>query len=131
MPSERHRKEEGHRSLASALGQPPLSHTPRPPRPRAPRAPWLRFIDPGSGSSLTPRHSGDAASGSRLPWEPRGGPGARRTTLGARGAGPAPRARSVAFDVSEGHLSPGAKGGGVARFGMFPFSINRGVTYKP
>lgn len=42
-------------------------------------APRLRFVDPRSGSSLAPRHWGDAASGKRLPWEPRPQPAAERT----------------------------------------------------
>jgi hypothetical protein len=41
-------------------------------------APWLGSRNPGSGSWFAPRHSGDARSGLRLPWEPR--PGQARLT---------------------------------------------------
>lgn len=109
------RKDEGRaESLPSARSQ-PLS--------LSSLASWLRFINPVSESSLAPRHSGDATSGLRLPWEPRPGQGARRTTSGAGrwalGLRCAPRA---AFGVSERHLSPAARGrDGAARVVFFFF----------
>lgn len=50
--------------LPSSLGQP---------RSLSCLAPWLGSRNPGSGSWFAPRHSGDAGSGLRLPWEPRPG----------------------------------------------------------
>lgn len=67
-PRDASARTKGAESLPSALGQPPS---------RSSLAPWLRFSNPGSGSSVAPRHSRDSASGSRLPWEPRPGPCAR------------------------------------------------------
>lgn len=60
--------------LPSSLGQP---------RSLSCLAPWLGSRNPGSGSWFVPRHSGDAGSGLRLPWEPR--PGQARLTTPAPG----------------------------------------------
>ena len=98
----------GAESLPSALGQPPS---------RSSLAPWLRFRNPGSGSSVAPRHSGDLASGLRLPWEPRPGPCARCAILRAGRCACAGRweiglwsLRKTA--VASGEVSPGHRGKG-------------------
>lgn len=96
---------------------PVATPTPR----RAAVALCLRFRDPGSGSSLTPRHSGDAVSGLRLPWEPRGGPGARRTTRSS-GRWACPALQRVVLGVSGIHLSPAARG--AASQDLLCFSFN-------
>lgn len=77
LPSESQRKDEGRRAAPLRAWPAAVSLQPRS---------VLRFIDPGSGSSLAPRRSGDAVSGLRLPWEPPG-PAAQEDQRGAREPG--------------------------------------------
>lgn len=79
--------------LPSSLGQP---------RSLSCLAPCLGSRNPGSRSWFAPRHSGDAGSGLRLPWEPRPGPGLAHDSGLRAGA----VARTTAFGVSQNDTCP-------------------------
>ena len=102
----------GAESLPSALGQPPSPSS---------LAPWLPFRDPGSGASVAPRHSGDAARAACGCLGNLAQALVRGARLPAQSSLPAPRVEIGLGTLRKTPVASGEEGGIAARAGFFYF----------